>query len=566
MSHLQTHKWKRYITQTLLILCLISVSFFISACSKDESPDKDVDSETESEATTEATSEDTEPETDETVLLPAPYMVDGAVKYGYIDLNGNKVIEPIYDFATEFSEGFAVVSLYTDVEIKNQVIDPKGNIIFENGDSISPFINGYAAYMDTSTYQKGFIDTTGNIVIPPAYAVVSDFNSDGHAYAIDDSGALIKLDAQGKVLNSLDLGEIGTSIYDIKEGFATFSTYTDEGNFMGVIDMKGNTIIEAIPSNIVNLGTGRFAVSDPSYPYYEYQNAPSAIYNEKGEALTDYLYYDLGTYRNGYVSAVDDRYTYFLDLDGNKLPGTLAQEGRGYMSYMPWGISAMIDDTVSYHRPDGELIWIQDKTIQLTESITVSEEKFRPTRMALIKYPSFKGLESADAERIINDTIKDAFVNTRDQEYLQNLSVDDDYSVDLRGDLLSVLKTGYDYPLGAAHGMPIMELYFADIKTGQFFTLADFFDENKPYLEELSVIVGEEIQKRSADASSMLFPETYMGITEDTKFYIKGDTLVIYFYPYDIAAYAAGFQEFEISFDDIMPLIDTEGDFWKAFH
>ena len=566
MSISTATKLKRYITQSLLILSLISVSFFISACAKDDSPDHEADSEPNTEVTTEATSEDAEPETDETVLLPAPYTVDGAVKYGYIDLNGNKIIEPIYDFATEFSEGFAVVSQYTDVEIKNQVIDPKGNVIFENGDSISPFVNGYAAYMDTSTYQKGFIDTTGNIVIQPAYTVVSDFNSDGHAYAIDDTGALITLDAQGRVLDVLDLGSMGPSIYDIKDGYATFSTYTDESNFMGVIDMKGNTIIEAVESNIVNLGAGRFAVSEPGHPYYEYQNAPSAIFNEKGEALTDYLYFDLGTYRNGFVSAVDDRYTYILDLEGNKLPGTLAQEGRGYMNYMTWGISAMIDDTVSYHRPDGELIWIQDKTIQLTESITVSEEKFRPTRMAFIKYPRFEGLESAEAERIINDTIKDAFVNTRDQEYLQNLSVDDDYSVDLRGDLLSILKTGYDYPIGAAHGMPLMELYFADIKTGQFFTLADLFDESKPYLEELSVIVGEEIQRRSADGSSMLFPESYMGITEDTKFYIKGDTLVIYFYPYDIAAYAAGFQEFEIPFDDIMPLIDTEGDFWKAFH
>jgi hypothetical protein len=41
---------------------------------------------------------------------------------------------------------------------------------------------------------------------------------------------------------------------------------------------------------------------------------------------------------------------------------------------------------------------------------------------------------------------------------------------------------------------------------------------------------------------------------------------VIYFYPYEIAAYAAGFPEFEIPFEDLTDYIDTEGAFWKSFH
>ena len=129
-----------------------------------------------------------------------------------------------------------------------------------------------------------------------------------------------------------------------------------------------------------------------------------------------------------------------------------------------------------------------------------------------------------------------------------------------------MLKSGYDYFLGAAHGMPIMDYYFADISTGTFYELSDLFLKDAPYLEELSIIVGDEIQKRSADGSSMIFPESYMGVSEDAYFYIKENALVIYFYPYDIAAYAAGFQEFEIPFEDIMTLIDTEGAFWKSFN
>ena len=124
-------KLKHYITTSLTTLCLLCAVFFLSACAKDDVPNKDVDKDTESNVTTEATTETPDQEVDETVLLPAPVLVNGAVKYGFIDLKGTKVIEPIYDYATEFYEGYAVVSMYTDVEIKNQIIDTKGNVIFE---------------------------------------------------------------------------------------------------------------------------------------------------------------------------------------------------------------------------------------------------------------------------------------------------------------------------------------------------------------------------------------------------------------------------------------------------
>lgn len=558
-------KLKHYITTSLTTLCLLCAVFFLSACAKDDVPNKDVDKDTESNVTTEATTETPDQEVDETVLLPAPVLVNGAVKYGFIDLKGTKVIEPIYDYATEFYEGYAVVSMYTDVEIKNQIIDTKGNVIFENGDAISPFVNGYAAFIDTSTYLKGFIDTTGKIVIPPTYAVVSDFTASGEAYAIDDEDALVTIDAQGKVLESVSLGELGNSIYDIKDGYAIYSTYSDEGIFMGVIDIKGNTIISDMPSTIVHLGAGRFAVSDPSYPIYENQNAPSAIFNEKGESLTEYKYYDFGTYQGGYVSVVDERYTYFLDEQGQTTK-FIAEEGRGIMTYMPWGVKTYIDEQLSYYKPDGKLIWKQSNVLFLTDTLKIVENKYRPSRIALIKYPSLEGLADKDVEDKINQTIKESFVRAEDSEYLKDLSIDDDYSVDLRNNLLIVLKSGYDYFLGAAHGMPIMDYYFADISTGTFYELSDLFLKDAPYLEELSIIVGDEIQKRSADGSSMIFPESYMGVSEDAYFYIKENALVIYFYPYDIAAYAAGFQEFEIPFEDIMTLIDTEGAFWKSFN
>jgi hypothetical protein len=42
--------------------------------------------------------------------------------------------------------------------------------------------------------------------------------------------------------------------------------------------------------------------------------------------------------------------------------------------------------------------------------------------------------------------------------------------------------------------------------------------------------------------------------------------LYIYFTPYEIAPYAAGFPTFKIPFTQILNIIDEEGEFWKAFN
>jgi hypothetical protein len=64
----------------------------------------------------------------------------------------------------------------------------------------------------------------------------------------------------------------------------------------------------------------------------------------------------------------------------------------------------------------------------------------------------------------------------------------------------------------------------------------------------------------------MYFPENFHGIAIDQYFKLEKDAISIYFYPYDIAAYAAGFPEFLIPFDDISEYINKTGAFWNAFN
>jgi hypothetical protein len=114
--------------------------------------------------------------------------------------------------------------------------------------------------------------------------------------------------------------------------------------------------------------------------------------------------------------------------------------------------------------------------------------------------------------------------------------------------------------------MPIMDYYYIDIRTGASYQLKDLFLENKEYTAKINDMIASEITANLASSSPMYFPDSDKAIPELKNFKLDKDSLTIYFYPYDIAPYAAGFPEFLIPFKDISEYINEEGDFWKSFH
>ena len=64
----------------------------------------------------------------------------------------------------------------------------------------------------------------------------------------------------------------------------------------------------------------------------------------------------------------------------------------------------------------------------------------------------------------------------------------------------------------------------------------------------------------------ILFEDGFKGIKEDQDFYVDKNNLYIYFPPYEIAPYAAGFVTFKIPFTEIEGMINKEGNFYKSFN
>lgn len=84
------------------------------------------------------------------------------------------------------------------------------------------------------------------------------------------------------------------------------------------------------------------------------------------------------------------------------------------------------------------------------------------------------------------------------------------------------------------------------------------------WLGEINKII-EKIIATNKDYD-YVFKEDFKGIKFNQDFYIDKDNLYIYFSPYEIGPYSAGFITFKIPFSEIQGMINKNGEFYKSFN
>ncbi len=495
-------------------------------------------------------------------LYPAYRMVNGEQKYGYIDSSGAFVIEPSYDYAEPFSEGFAIVQVGNDY----RVIDTTGAVLFENNGTINSFHNGMAAFLNTKEdiWLYGYIDQTGKIIIEPSFIHADRFNEEGQAYvSLPNGGPYQLIDQTGKVLESFELNLGNSYAYDFKDGYLLFNDSETMKN--GVKRVDGTSVLEPKYSEIIYLGHDLFAVKNPELDAYEAMFDPYALYNDSGEQLTDYTLYDVQPFIGEYACAANATDVFFIDTKGQEVTSLPSFEGTGKLTLMDNIVKADIDGDLAYYRLDNTVLWKEDSTTQLANGIKVKEHKFKPLRTVLVRYPEVEGLADPVIQKNINEQLETLFTESRANITVEEgLSVDDSFWASLNKNLLTISMSGYDYYKGAAHGMPLREYYYIDITTGEFYDFEDLFIKGSDYKKMIDDFIRAKMEEANPE-ESMYFSDYFTGITDAQHFYLNEKGIVIYFYPYEIAAYAAGFPEFEITFEELREFIDTKGDFWKSF-
>jgi hypothetical protein len=518
-------------------------------------------------------------------------------KYGLINQYGQFIVYPQYNWINPFSEGRAVVT------------DDKGfRVINERGKVLTSKVYGFigdfqeqrAIFYGTNEAGEilyGFLNRQGKEIIPIKYESVTNFNS-GKAVGKIQDGKYELIDLNGKILQTFEYVFVG----EFSEGFLAFQPtndakygfINDEGKVViepkfesaqafkdgravvnmgenfgfqyGLIDRTGKFVYEPVYNNISMVGDKRVTLGKAIDKEKPFVGSLYALADTDGNILSDYKFYDVGDFNKGYASATEGTNTFFIDRNGQMVKNLPIAKGNGTLSFEGALIKGNIDLRLRYYNQKGTLVWSQNQIIPLNDRFRVIERKFSPNKDYLVYYPEIQGMRFEAMQKKVNSRLAQL---SGVKEIDPNQQLDSSYIGDFeifffRKHLVIFELNGYDFPFGAAHGMPKMIYAHVDLESGVFYELKDLFKPDSSYVKVLSEIIGEQI--KNDPQYSYVFPDSYKGIAPDQPFYVDAENLYIYFSPYEIGPYVAGFPTFKIPFTEIDSIINKTGAFWRAFH
>lgn len=451
----------------------------------------------------------------------------GDYKYGYIDRNGKEVIHLKYENANDFIDDIALVKI-KDKEYG--LIDKEGKTLnIYKYYLVSQYGDGVMMFAEQSEGSYGYIDRYGNVIIKPMFTSASEF----------------------------------------VDGVAIVSTEQNYNGPYGVINKKGEYIFTPIFSEIRYLGEDRLALGMPiGKPLGDDKFiAPSifAIGDKSGDLLTQFKYYAVGNYKKGVAYASNNNSTFFIDKKGKVINSLPKVKGSGELEIKDDIIYADIDYSPYYLTRSGKIIYKPNDEIILDNIYSVIKERYKPNFNFLIYIPQVKGIKNRRVEKKVNNKLKTLsyFKPFAEDQISHNINENDvlDYSyygtfevTFFKKDILILSLTGYYYPLGAAHGLSSKITPVINLDSGEFYSLGDLFKPASDWKGRLNLIIQRMINEDPQ--YGYVYKDGFKGINEGQNFYFDEDNLYIYFQPYDIGPYAAGFITFKVPFTDIDDILN----------
>ncbi|MEK4848790.1 DUF4163 domain-containing protein [Paenibacillus sp. FSL H7-0756] len=224
--------------------------------------------------------------------------------------------------------------------------------------------------------------------------------------------------------------------------------------------------------------------------------------------------------------------------------------------YVP---SQLINDYLGY-KVDGNTAAGQLNLTKRTQNAitikTVSYVKDHKDAPVRLDYPQVSGLASAEAEKAINDTIKQtvlSFAKSAEDQITKKAKDDRPYEFEggyvvtyNQDGVLSLVTNQYEYT-GGAHGMTYRNAFTFSLKDGKRLLLGDLFGANPNYKKQLNAKLTKELKANGGYLGG------FNGLNTEKYFYLKEGKAVLFFQLYDYTAYAEGFPEFTFSFKELLP-------------
>ncbi|MCX7943069.1 MAG: WG repeat-containing protein [Deltaproteobacteria bacterium] len=222
-----------------------------------------------------------------TIMLNGCGCMDG--EWGFIDKEGNVVVDFKYDGVRSYSNGVAVVIK----ENKVGLVDYNGREILKPSFSdISDFQGEYSYFVirreidGRISESYGFINNKGKVVTEPRYGYVKFVYKDVAAVkkGSDSKYFLLKIVGEQRLTD-----EIFDDINYFSEDRAVFKS----GEKFGVINMSGNKIVDAIYDEIRDYRNG-YAIAKIGKKF--------GLLDKDGKVVLDFVYNDIVGLKNNYVT------------------------------------------------------------------------------------------------------------------------------------------------------------------------------------------------------------------------------------------------------------------------
>ncbi|MGE5404328.1 MAG: WG repeat-containing protein [Candidatus Saccharibacteria bacterium] len=498
---------------------------------------------------------------------PDLYPVWAYGKSGFIDRDGQIIIPPTFESASQFSDGLALVS-------KNGrygFIDPTGNLVIDyKRRNTGDFHEGLALISDPN--QQYFINRQGNVAIKPSGDYFGDFNEGLAFFGL--SGKYGYINKSGK--------QVIKAQFESANKFSESRALVKLNNKYGYIDHSGKLVIPPTFEEGTDFSEGLAAVKvagkwgfintdgkmviKPQFYSISYNSFNSGLLDMKSKTGWGYIdktgkfaiapkYQSVQPFKDGYGVVETSKQRLVIDTKGKTLA---AFPHEVEVSYENGLLRITQDMRETLKTLQGKTVWSQTSPLELGKGLSLVEKKYKFRRL-LAYYPQINGIKDAEISQKINTWIKSQFPMDLPDATTE---VDVDYTVDYhRGNLLGVTIDNYMYSDGAAHGLTMRQSFLINLSSGRVYQLQDLFKKDADFTSAVNKIIKHDFATQ--DYGQI---ENFVTIKPDDQYYWDNDGFVMYFQLYQFTCYAAGFPEFKIKFDDVKGLIDTNGELWRELN